>query len=120
MLITITGETPSKKNSRNLFVKNGRMMNLPSKRYAEWEKDALLQLQSQFKGCAEGKVTIAYTFYVGTLRRKDVDNMIASVNDVLVKAGLIIDDDWQHLAIGAGDAELDRDNPRAELFIEED
>lgn len=72
------------------------------------------------KGSAEGKVTIAYQFFVKDNRRRDLDNMIASVNDVLVKAGLLIDDDWQHLAIGGADAEIDKKSPRVELWIEED
>lgn len=119
MKIVLLGSTPSKKNSRNLFVRGGRIVNIPSKRHKEWEDSALLQLGA-YKGQAEGKVTIAYQFYVKDNRARDLDNMIASVNDVLVKAGLLADDSWQCLAIGAADAEIDKTNPRVELFIEED
>jgi len=119
MNITITGQTPAKKNSRRGAVRNGRIMNFSSKVYLEWEKDALTQLAVKYKGCADQKVSIAYTFFVKDDRRRDVDNMVASVNDVLVKAGLLKDDSWHWLSIGAADAEIDRSNPRVELWIDE-
>lgn len=120
MEIVISGSTPPKKNSRQLFVKNGRIVNIPSAKHKEWEKSALLQLKSEYRGQFEGKVTIAYQFYFKDNRKKDLDNAIASVNDVLVKAGLLKDDCWQMLAIGGADAEIDKDNPRVQLYIAED
>lgn len=117
--IIILGQTPAKKNSRRGAVRNGRIMNFPSKIYEAWHKDALIQLKTQYKGQAEGKVTIAYQFYVKDNRARDLDNMIASINDVLVDAGLIKDDSWQCVAIGAADAEYDKDNPRAVIWIGE-
>lgn len=120
MNIVITGQTPAKKNSRRGVVRNGRIMNFPSKIYTEWEKQALVELSMGYKGCAEGPVTIAYHFYVKDDRKRDLDNMIASCNDCLVKAGLLKDDCWQLLSCGGASAEIDRKNPRAELWIEED
>lgn len=119
MKITIIGSVPPKKNARQLFVRNGRIVNVPSKRHTEWEQSALVQLKTSVKGQAEGKVTIAYQFFVKDNRRRDLDNMIASVNDVLVKAGLLEDDDWQHLAIGGADAEIDKKNPRVTIWLDE-
>jgi hypothetical protein len=46
--------------------------------------------------------------------------MIASVNDCLVKAGLIEDDCWQLLSIGGANCQIDRKNPRAEIWVEQD
>ena len=119
MQITITGQTPAKKNSRQGVVRNGRIMNFPSKVYSKWEKEALLQLK-QWQGKPDGRVTIAYQFYVGDKRKRDLDNMIASVNDVLVKAELLEDDSWQFMSIGGADAEYDKENPRVELWIAEE
>ena len=95
-------------------------MSFPSNIYVAWEKDALKQLSTTHKGCADNKVSIAYTFFVKDERRRDLDNMIASCNDVLVKAGLLKDDDWKHVSIGAADAEVDRSNPRVEMWVEEE
>lgn len=94
-------------------------MNFPSKIYQQWERDVLVQLQTQFRGQAEGKVTVAYKFRIKDKRARDLDNMIASVNDALVKAGLLRDDSWQCLAIGGADAELDKENPGVEIWLDE-
>jgi len=115
--IVILGQTPSKKNSR-INTRSGR--SFPSKRYSEWHKSASEQLEAlnliRDRGDSN-KVTINYMFYVQDLRRRDVSNMIESINDLFVDQGLVVDDDWKHVKIGSGDAELDRENPRAEIFI---
>lgn len=116
--ITILGQTPSKKNSR-INTRSGR--SFPSKRYTEWHKSASEQLKALISISPRGdsdKVTINYMFYVQDLRRRDVSNMIESINDLFVDMGIVKDDDWQHVKIGEGDAELDRENPRAEIRIE--
>ena len=59
-------------------------------------------------------------FYVQDLRRRDVSNMIESINDLFVDLGIVEDDDWKHVRIGSGDAELDRRSPRAEITIKPD
>lgn len=102
-----------------MFVRGGRIVNIPSKAHKEFEDSALLQLAA-YKGQAEGKVTIAYEFRVKDNRARDLDNMMASVNDVLVKAGLLKDDSWQYLAIGGADATINKENTGVTLYIEED
>ena len=97
----ITGETPSKKNSR-IFLKNGR--NIPSKRYQEWHKiakneiysQAILQAKDSFSTIPiEKEVAINLTFYHGDLRRRDSDNGTSSVLDLLTDCGILKDDNWQ-------------------------
>lgn len=115
--ITILGQTPSKKNSR-INTRSGR--SFPSKRYSEWHKSASEQLKQLISITPRGdseKVAIFYMFYVQDLRRRDVSNMIESINDLFVDLGIVKDDDWKHVKIGDGDAELDRENPRAEIII---
>lgn len=115
-MITILGQVPSKKNSR-INTRSGR--SFPSKRYSAWHKDATTQLRASQQAKYENKVEITYMFYVQDLRRRDISNMIESVNDLLVDEGIVPDDDWQHLVIGYADAQLDRENPRVELAIKE-
>ena len=120
MKLTILGQTPSKKNSR-INTRSGR--SFPNKRYTEWHKSASKQLERKIEICtpdAIDKVTINYMFFVQDLRRRDVSNMIESINDLLVDLGILVDDDWKHVRIGRGDAELDRKNPRAEITIKPD
>ena len=92
---------------------------MTSKAVKAWQEDVAIQLKS-YKGCADGKVTIAYQFYVKDDRRRDLTNMIQGVEDALVRAELIKDDAWQYVALGGADAEIDRERPRCELWIEEE
>lgn len=118
MKIVISGQTPSKKNNRKPYVRNGRIMNFPNPKYVKWEKEALQELALLYSNAQfTEKVSIAYSFYVDSNRRRDLDNMIASVNDCLVKAGIISDDSWQTLDIGGASAEIDSRRPRAEIII---
>lgn len=118
MQIEILGQVPSQKNSKNIGTNRhtGRMFVTSNKIVKDWQESASKQLMA-YSGQAEDKVTIAYQFYVKDMRRRDLDNMVTSVNDALVKAGLLKDDSWHSLAIGAADAELDKDNPRVVLWI---
>ena len=76
-----------KKNSRRNF----GHVSLPSKAYERFHEDALWQL----KGVKEkftGPVMVNYVFYQKGKMRQDVDNAMASINDVLQDAGIIDDD----------------------------
>lgn len=115
--LTIPGQTPSKKNSRNLFVRNGRPINIPSKIHQDWFKNAVKELKGTELPICKDKVTIDYMFYLKDLRDRDVDNMIASINDLLVHLNVISKDSWKTLCIGMGDGILDRENPRCEITI---
>lgn len=89
----IRGAVPSKKNSRRLFRRGKRVFNLPSKYYEKWHKDALEQLALQkrppspIKRCA-----IDILLEYDNIRRRDIDNATNSIFDLLVDAGIIIDD----------------------------
>ena len=64
--------------------------------------------------------TIQYRFYFPDKRRRDEANAIHSQKaavDGVVDAGLIPDDDWQHLSIAGVTCEVDRDNPRVEFVF---
>lgn len=135
MEITIYGQTPSQKNSkqvgRNRYT--GKTFVTSSKTVKTWQEDAIQQLV-RFPYRFSGRVEISYMFYVKDKVQRDLDNMIASVNDVLQVAntdysmqrgkmrpvkgtGIIKGDNWQLLRIGGADAELDRDTPRVVLTI---
>lgn len=122
MKLTIKGKTPSKKNSRNIFVRNGRIINVPSKLYKEWHEDAKLQLEQQFKGYQVSgyPIDINVVVYYGTKHRHDLDNALGSIMDVLVDANIIIDDDIEHISqIIIQHGGLDKENPRAEIYLDD-
>ena len=137
MNITILGQTPSKKNSKQLFKnsKTGKMFITSSNKVKSWDADALIQLQ-EITQKFEGKIQVDYMFFVKDRVQRDLDNMIASVNDILQLAnsdmeykngkmkpvkgtGIIKGDNWQLLRIGSADAQVDKENPRAEITITE-
>ena len=89
--LTFMGHIPSKKNSRRNF----RGMSLPSKAHEAWKALELPTLQG-VEGFS-GPVKIDYQFYPGTLRFFDLSNAIESINDLLVEACILIDDNWMHL-----------------------
>lgn len=116
----IPGQTPSKKNAKQIIRVHGRPMIISSKKHAEWHKESSSYLKRVISISPRGdsdKVTINYMFYCKDARRRDVSNMLESVNDLLVDVGILTDDDWKHLSIGSADAEIDREFPRAEITI---
>ena len=91
--IKIDGRVISKKNSKQIF--RNRYTGAPfiksSDAYAGFGDDALRQLQT-CQACFFGKVRIDYVFEIKGQMRIDVDNAMASINDILQKAGVIDDD----------------------------
>lgn len=137
MKIIILGAVPSQKNSkvvgRNRYT--GKTFVTSNERVKVWQQSAIAQLTS-VKLKYRGRVQIDYMFYVKDNVQRDIDNMIASVNDVLQVAnseyklvngkakpvkgtGIIEGDHWQMLRIGSADAAIDKNNPRCELTITE-
>lgn len=99
MQITIEGRPVSKKNSRRNFVHKytHRMVSIPSKGYETFKGIAIPQIKqymySQTFEPFASPIHIDYVFYRKGKYKQDVDNAIASINDILQDAGLIVDDD---------------------------
>ena len=120
MKLTLTGQTPAQKNSKQMALnrKTGAMFPVSNPIVKRWQTAVAKELAMLYqRDTFTDRVVITYMFYVQDNRRRDIDNMIASVNDALVKGGILLDDSWQCLKIGEADAMLDKDNPRAELVI---
>lgn len=117
--IIIKGQTPAQKNKKKISCVGSVPRIYTQKDVKDWQEDAHLQLKRQVRGQAESRVSVFYMFYVKDNRRRDLDNMVASINDAIVKAGLVKDDSWQCLKSDGADAEIDRENPRAEITITE-
>ena len=112
----LEGNVPAKKNSRQCFVKNGRMINIPSKRYKEWHNQAMWQLEGF--GRLKPPYELICTFYFKDNRKRDLDNALASICDLLQDAGIIDNDNWQDLrsvkAIAGG---VSKEAPRVKVEI---
>jgi hypothetical protein len=100
LVLEFEGHIPAKKNSRQgVVMEDGRVMNLPSKAYTRWEKVELASLIGVPK--VPGPVAITYEFWIGGVDAPalfDLDNAIASINDLLQKSEIIDGDDWANLS----------------------
>lgn len=90
----LTGETPSKKNSR-IGLRSGK--NIPSERYQKWKKAKHIELLHQGILCPplNKSLTIEFFFHHSDNRTRDTDNQISSILDLLKDAKVIKDDNWQ-------------------------
>lgn len=116
MVFVLPGEVPSKKNSR-INTLSGR--SFPSKRYMEWRDMAVMEVRSQLKGWkAPVPCSIIVTFYHGDRRRRDADNGVTSILDMLKDAGVLIDDCWEYVPHKQDWNALDRGHARCAISIE--
>ena len=123
MTLVIQGETPAKKNSR-INTRSGR--SFPSKRYTDWQDSALRQVIEQTaEHNAHGKpcelansLELTVTFYHGDMKRRDSDNQLSSVLDMLVKARVIEDDSWVIIPAKHVYDAYDKGNPRCVISME--
>ena len=112
---TIPGRIPSKKNSRRCFVKRGRMFNIPSKDYTQWEINAKFHLPDIY---IETVRKISVVIYAPDKRSADLTNKIESIMDLMVKGQVIKDDNWfvvPKLSLVFGG--VNKKEPRAEITI---
>ncbi len=118
--ITLSGQTPSHKNSKQLFRVGNRRIVANNNKYLQWRNGAIVEAKSQMMRSCTGTVGLIVEFYTKDKRARDLDNMLASVQDVLVAANVIEDDNCfilsQVIATFAG---IDQANPRAEVAITE-
>lgn len=97
---TIQGETAPQKNSQNFY--RGRVVK--SARFREWRDSALRQLRGQGIPSEPLKFAKIWVRFVHSdLRRRDGDNQLSSVQDLLVKAGVIEDDCWTRIGTPTAD-----------------
>lgn len=114
----LQGQVIPKKNSRRLFYKNGRMINLPSERYQNWHDDCSKQLETLKVPKFNPPYKITYSFWFKDKRPHDLDNVIASINDLLKDAEVIKDDDSKLLVeIHAYYKGVSKESPRVKVDI---
>lgn len=124
MRLVITGEVPSLKNSKQIFVnkRTGKPFITSSSNSKTWQAEAKRQLTEQFAGyqISGYPISIAITCYFGTKRRKDLDNVCGGVMDALVHAGILEDDDVSHVDnIDLSFGGYDKEAPRTEIFLDD-
>lgn len=113
--ITIKGIIPSKKNSKRIvgWGKKARLITDP--KIQKWSND----VQKSLIGLPKilGPVKLEVVIHNPDLRKRDLDNQLCTINDI-IKDILIEEDDGKvlqdiHIRWGG----VDKENPRAEIII---
>lgn len=119
MIIKFTVPLPpvTKKNSQRIIMRGGRPMILPSEKYKEYESAALWFIPK--RGIPiDFPVNVKCVFYMPNNRLCDLTNHLESIDDVMVRAGLLKDDNYKILVSHDGSRVLvDKNNPRTEVEI---
>ena len=110
----------TKKNSQQILTNRatGRPFIMPSNQYKEYEKNAQWFLKPLPKRPIDIPVTVKCLFFMPTRRKVDLTNLLESIDDILVKSGVLADDNYAIIVSHDGSrVGYDKDNPRTEIYI---
>ncbi len=118
--ITLYGQPTTKKNSSQIIKVGNRKKLIPSEQYLEYEKACLWQIPPKAKRRIEQRVNVKTLYYMQTRRAVDLINLQEATCDILVKAGVLMDDNSRIVAAHDGSrVRYDKLNPRVEITITE-
>ena len=109
----------TKKNSQRIFVNKftGRHFVAPSKQYKNYEKSVRPYIPKTVMPL-DIPLNVKCLFYMPTKRRCDLTNLLEAIDDIMVKYGLIKDDEYNIITSHDGSRVMvDRENPRTEVEI---
>lgn len=118
--IIIPRNPRSKKNSQEIVFnkKTGKRMVIQNKKYTDFERECKKYIPVLREPPIAYKVNLKCKFYVCDARRRDIANYLEAIQDILVKYGLLADDNYNIVAsIDGCSMEIDRENPRVEIEI---
>lgn len=119
MHLTIKGCPRTKKNGMVIIRLGNRYSLVPSKQYKAYEKEAIAQIPEELKQHIDEPVIMTCVYYMETHRRVDLGNLLAATCDILVKAGVLRDDNSTIVASHDGSyVDYDKENPRVEVSIQ--
>lgn len=109
----------TKKNSQRILINKftGKPFIAPSKQYKAYEEAALWFVPKNKN--IDKPVNIKCLFYMPTHRKCDLTNLLEAIDDILVKARLLADDNYTVIYSHDGSRVFyDKQNPRTEVYIE--
>ena len=121
MKFTINLPPITKKNSQQILVNKatGRPFVMPSARYKQYERDAGYFVPKIEKPI-DYPVNVCCVFYMPTERRVDLVNLLEAIDDILVRYGVLADDNSKIIRTHDGSTVwVDRLKPRTEVVIEQ-
>ena len=118
MKIILTGDPRTKKNSQRIISAGGRVIPITSKAYADYRADCLTQIRGDLRKMIDYPVNVQAVYYMRTRRRVDLNNLLEATADILVDAGVLVDDNSDVIAAHDGSRVFyDKQNPRVEITI---
>lgn len=118
MILTWEGEPRTKKNSARIMMHGSRRFVAPSQAFESYQEDCILQTPRDMQMALEGPHNVRCVYYMRTKRKVDLTNLLSATMDILVKAGVLADDNSRIAAAHDGSrVKLDRQRPRVEITI---
>lgn len=109
----------SKKNSQQIFInrKTNKPFIMPSQKYKEYESAAAWFIPKNI--CIDEPVNIKCLFFMKNRQKCDLTNMLEAIDDVMVRCGLLADDNYTIVQSHDGSRIMhDKERPRTEVYIE--
>jgi len=90
-LVIFLSSLPVPKNNRYIRRRDGRVFKPP--KVVHWESRALWEIKRQVEGyCFTEPVSVEVYFYLPDRRKRDIDNMLKTLWDILERAGVLAND----------------------------
>ncbi len=119
MIIIIPLAPVTKKNSQQMVRAGNRWIVVPSKAYKQYEKEAGWYMPNDAE-IISTPINVSCTYYMPTRRRVDLVNLQEATLDILVRYGIIEDDNCRIVVSMDGSRVLyDKANPRTVIEIQE-
>lgn len=120
MSLVIPIEPRTKKNSQQIIQVHGRPIIVPSKQYKAYEKACMDYILPEMREGIDTPVNVECHFYMGTKRKCDLTNLLEAIDDILVRAGVLADDNYTIIAGHDGSrVGYDKECPRTVVIIKE-
>lgn len=123
MKLILYGQLPSGKGQIRKTWANGKLIHYPQKRFTDWRKDALKQLDIQIDGPAtrarlplSDRLGMAVQYTPADKRTRDVSGLLDALFHLLGHAG-IIEDDGLIRNVTWTEEPLNRQEPRVVLEL---
>lgn len=118
MEFTIRLAPVTKKNSQQIVRLGNRYAIVPSKAYKAYEKAALLFIPIDARQHIKSPVEVKALFYMPTRRKVDLTNLLEALDDILVVAGVLEDDNCKVIVSHDGSrVYYDKATPRTEVTV---
>lgn len=117
--IEIPIEPVTKKNSQRIVIVHNRPMILPSAKYKAYERACALHIHRKGEPIST-PVNVKCVYYMPTRRRVDITNLMEATHDILVKYGVLADDNSSIVySVDGSRVFYDKDHSRTEITITE-